>query len=567
MLDTAVFAGHFARAVELFRDPDAKDAQKAEFRALVGLVRAQAATVRVENHRLLVNGTQVTSPGIETLAARFSLHGVAEVTIPAGAPVQHVFELLKALADQPGVGDHVSDRLRATGAFQIGVEVSSPTLDVMPPAASEGLGTGGLLRGDPMSELGSVPVSGASDVTQVPVSEAPEDVGLPATGRARVGPGAYDRDAVDELPAPAAPPPPKPRASASPLGPDEPLIARENASPMFAAAVARSREMEQLLADLAKDPQGPSAGDTLAILERQVEGESRAGHWERVLAIMARVVEIEQVLDGTARRPFAIALKRMTTRPLLREMAKLAVTPAHQAAGLAVLRRAGDDGADVLIDLLISSELIGGRRAAFNAVKALGKGTDRLLALFNHKEWYVVRQAAELAGEMQLEEAVPWLGGALNHGDERVRKAIALALAKIGTGVAVEPLRRALRDPSPGVRLQVALGIGGRQSSALAMLVVVAMDEEKDPQVERELTLALGRIGSPDAVQALIKLSQSSGVLFNRKPTAKRLAAVEGLRIAGTPAAVGTLQGLANDSDRQVKAAAQAALQEIKPRR
>jgi len=41
---------------------------------------------------------------------------------------------------------------------------------------------------------------------------------------------------------------------------------------------------------------------------------------------------------------------------------------------------------------------------------------------------------------------------------------------------------------------------------------------------------------------------------------------VDALRLAGTPAAVGTLQGLADDGDREVRAAAQAALGDLKPK-
>src|SRR2546426_1274515 len=90
-----------------------------------------------------------------------------------------------------------------------------------------------------------------------------------------------------------------------------------------------------------------------------------------------------------------------------------------------------------------------------------------------------------------MEDAVPALGKRLDHADERVRKAVGLALAKIGTRGAAEPLRRALRDRSQEVRMQVAVGIGGRKSSALAMPLVVAMEEEKDEAVGRELILAL----------------------------------------------------------------------------
>ena len=112
--------------------------------------------------------------------------------------------------------------------------------------------------------------------------------------------------------------------------------------------------------------------------------------------------------------------------------------------------------------------------------------------------------------------------------------------------------------------MQVALGIGGRKSVALAMPLVVALEEEKDEVVERELILALGRIGSPDAVLALIKFAQPAGRLFGRKPVALRLAAVEALRLAGTAPAVGTLEGLADDGDRQGRDAARRALTDLK---
>jgi HEAT repeat protein len=95
------------------------------------------------------------------------------------------------------------------------------------------------------------------------------------------------------------------------------------------------------------------------------------------------------------------------------------------------------------------------------------------------------------------------------------------------------------------------------------MPLVLALEEEKDPDVVRELTFALGRIGSPDAVQALIKMAQPSGKFFGRKPSGLRITAVEALRVAGTPSAVGTLQTLSNDSDKQVRAAAQQALSEL----
>src|SRR5437899_2190228 len=99
--------------------------------------------------------------------------------------------------------------------------------------------------------------------------------------------------------------------------------------------------------------------------------------------------------------------------------------------------------------------------------------------------------------------------------------------------------------------------------SAVALPVVVAMEEEKDEAVVRELILALGRIGSPDAVQALIKWAQPTGRFFGRKPSELRVAAVEALRLAASPAALGTLEGLSDDGDRAVREAASRAVTEL----
>jgi len=270
------------------------------------------------------------------------------------------------------------------------------------------------------------------------------------------------------------------------------------------------------------------------------------------------------VTDATRRRQYSIALKRMYNKALLEGVAELANSPLERDDALLVLRRAGEDGVEVLLDLLVAAPTIEERRGIFMALTGMKEGTDQLVHMLGHHQWFVVRNVAELAGELALEDAVPALAQQLDHDDERVRKAVALALAKIGSSGAAEPLRRALRDKSPEVRMQAALGVGGRKSSALAMPLVVAMEEEEDEGVERELMLALGRIGSSAAVQALIKFAQPGGRLFGRKPAALRATAVEALRLAATPAAVGTLEGLTDDGDKQVRSAAQSALTDLK---
>jgi HEAT repeat protein len=530
--------------VDLFRDPSAKEAQKSALRALMALVQMADVLVETRDGGLFINGSAVPGEAYKPLVERLELHGVRHIEIPTAAPPADLFNLLKSLADQPGAED-IPTRLRSGGTQRVSVAMSqlfaadsglpngdvlvehAPVLPDPTPSAAPALdlGTSGLLHGE------------LDDVS----STTPMDVG-PIT-----------RD-VPPSPTPVAPPPP-------PSG--EPEIVRQSAAASFAPAVAAKAGDDEILAQLERSPQGANVGDLLAVVARQVETAIKTDRLERALKMLATVVRLETKVADAPRRTYGIALKRMFNKPLLQGIAHLLDLPKHREDGALVLQRAGEDGVEVLLDILVAAPTVVERRGAFDALTRMKQGTDQLVHMLSHPQWFVVRNIAELVGELGLEDAVPALAKQVGHEDERVRKAVALALAKIATPTCAEPLRRALRDKSPVVRMQVALGIGGRKSGALAMPLVVALEEEKDPEVERELILALGRIASPDAVQALIKFAQPSGRLFGRKPTPLRVAAVEALRLAATPAALGTLQGLAGDSDRQVKAAAQAAVVEL----
>src|ERR1044071_8303342 len=96
------FAAQFARALDLFRDPAAKEDQKAQFRALAVLLKLQGVTLGVLDGRLIVNGTTLDG---NTLAQRLEFHSVQEITIPADPPLAEVCELLGALADHAGHED------------------------------------------------------------------------------------------------------------------------------------------------------------------------------------------------------------------------------------------------------------------------------------------------------------------------------------------------------------------------------------------------------------------------------------------------------------------------------
>jgi HEAT repeat protein len=343
-----------------------------------------------------------------------------------------------------------------------------------------------------------------------------------------------------------------------------PEVARQAADLHVPAGKPRDAErLSTLLAELEAAPDDPAVPERLNEVVRCIDGAVAREDWLEVLRAAATLVRSEAAAgagSGTFGRAYPIAIRRALPRSVLERLARLVTNPDHRAAATLVLQRMGADATETLLGLLAAEEKIDDRRAFYAALREMTEGTELLVNMLTHDEWFVVRNVADLCGELRIEAAVPRLARHLTHPDERVRRSVAGALAKIGTAATIEPLRQALRDPSPTVRLQAILGVDERRGRGLAMTIAVRLDEETHPDILREMLLALGRIATNEAVQTLIRAAAPGRRLFNRKPVGTRLAAVEGLARAGTPAAAGALQSLLSDDDQEVRRAAQRAL-------
>src|SRR2546425_3907193 len=187
-------ATRFAHCVSLFRDPTAKAEQKKEFRALLGLLQDTAVTLRLAEGVSVIelNGGPCEGEGVALLVERLDLHGIGEIALPANPPPAQLFELLQALADQPGAHD-ITSRLAAAGADRIRIApVGQPPSAATPrgPVASSedfgarepvvpnpdtpvdrksgALGTAGILRGEAMRDIKYAPLAGVPLVTHDP---------------------------------------------------------------------------------------------------------------------------------------------------------------------------------------------------------------------------------------------------------------------------------------------------------------------------------------------------------------------------------------------------------------
>ncbi len=164
-----------------------------------------------------------------------------------------------------------------------------------------------------------------------------------------------------------------------------------------------------------------------------------------------------------------------------------------------------------------------------NAVPALGRA-------LGDSDAEVRAAAASALGASRVENAVLPLLGHLDDSVPEVREAVANALGALGDARAVLPLIGKIEDPRPSVRSAVARALGSlkdsRSSSALLLAlrdsdrgVVIAvvralgalgetaavaplsalLSVNSEPEARRALLLSLGRIGSADAGQTLVK--------------------------------------------------------------
>lgn len=329
-------------------------------------------------------------------------------------------------------------------------------------------------------------------------------------------------------------------------------------------AALKDTPLGAALGRLEKQPAGPDVLNRLSAVAEQVAALGQGGGIEVALRAIATVLWHEANAPETARASYSIVVKRMLPRDVIEKIARLAPDQRYAGDVVKVMQRLGGEGTEVLLGLLADAATTGDGRMYLNVLRELREGMHLAVEMLTHKQWFVARNVADLLGELRVIDAVPALAKALEHPEPRVGRSAAVALAKIGTPAAALHLRKTLKEGEAEVRGLVAGAIGGRESKALAMPLVMAADSEENPELVREYYKALGRIGSGDALQALAKAVQPGGRILSRKPSGPRLAAIEGLRIAGGPVAMKTLEGLAEDSDKEVREMARKALEELR---
>jgi HEAT repeat protein len=337
----------------------------------------------------------------------------------------------------------------------------------------------------------------------------------------------------------------------------------------FAAKGPGTASAKEVLARLDAARHGGALARALEDAVTLIENAVREGKVHVAADAFAGLVQREAAIERQElRRPHMMAIRRLSKPLVLRAVASLLPREREWTEQcVAILVRAGAEGAEAVVELLTHARTEQDRQTYFKILLTLRAGVPSLILMLGDARWHVVRDAAELLGEMKAAEAEGPLTPLLRHPDEHVRRAATHALVQIGTGSAVRAVQRAVSDAqsTAEVRQEAAAALGRRRGERTSATTLVrALENEEEEDVQFAILAALGKVATQDAVNRLVKAAEPDGVLFRRKSTAYRAAAVRALGESRTPVAAAALRMLLNDKDREVREAVKAALDALR---
>jgi HEAT repeat protein len=165
-------------------------------------------------------------------------------------------------------------------------------------------------------------------------------------------------------------------------------------------------------------------------------------------------------------------------------------------------------------------------RVRESAARALGligdkRAVDGLIAALRDRDGTVRTVAAEALGRLGDPKAIKGLMALFKDTSKLVRVSATIALTQIGHAT-VEPLIESLKDENFQVRLHSVQALGGITSDyptgrswlqdSRPVPGLIALLKDKDRAVREDAAIALGMIGDPSAVPALIEALQDGQV-------------------------------------------------------
>jgi HEAT repeat protein len=529
MMDhSLIFARQFAHLLWLLlREPGNTNEQKAALRLLVSTSKLGAVSLALHGDDLAANANPVpfALTGVSDVTTQMTRHGLALITIDVNPTAADLLGTARILASMPVLDDGGA----AAEAQRLALGATTVRFAARPRVSQEAH-----VRNTTARETISAEAMEFGDVFDDPLAEA----------RAHAAPRTTQSIAV----------------------PTESRGEERGMFAQFAASRGPTEPHDVLLGRLEASLDSNVIAHALDGLAVHAESAAREGKPAVLSEIMFRVGRRETDVEHfESKRAFAMTLRRLAKPELLRMVTRqLPHDAERREEHVAALARAGQEGADALIEQIAVVAHPDDRRIYFDTLLRLPTGVAALLQMLGDPRWSVVRNAADLLGEMQVAEAEQPLTALLRHDEERVRRSATGALMRLGTLRALQAIQQALLDAAPQMRIQAAAALVSRKDlRTSAPQLLRALDAEKDDDVQEAFLLALGKLGTPEAVQRLISASESKRGLFQKKTTTLRVAAVNALAEARSEEAMAALRELQGDKDADVRAAVTLALGRI----
>jgi HEAT repeat protein len=202
-----------------------------------------------------------------------------------------------------------------------------------------------------------------------------------------------------------------------------------------------------------------------------------------------------------------------------------------------ILALYGEKAAHRLLEALGEEQDRVRRGRLLKAVKAIGKpALHSLHEATKSSTWYLVRNALNLVGDLVAVDLLDDAIEALSHEDDRVRRAAARALGKLGGLRAEKHLGDALESNAAETQMEILSALGAMKGDS-AIPQIAELTKKKlgrgDEHVRLRAIESLGQIGSPAAVPTLVDLLRKKGLLGGGDSTEARLAAAKALGALG----------------------------------
>jgi len=358
--------------------------------------------------------------------------------------------------------------------------------------------------------------------------------------------------------------PPQPRADLMPrFTPSSSAVIDDSGSGTSTAGGSAVANALARLAAARTDDAALAAGDLLIEL---IDGAEFRGDALTIESIARATMQQVHTVGGSgARLGSERIMRRLLHRTSLQLLATRVPYTPERTITLELMARAGDAAVEVLVQELMTSPDSQARRAYFDSIVALDLNATLLFELVRDSRWFVVRNAVALLGEMGVEQADVAILPLLTHDDDRIRIAAARALMRLGTAKSMHGLHGVVEDKHPEVRriAAAAYGLPGSSGGGVrppAARLAAALDKERDDDVALEMLASLGKLGSADAIQRLLRIAQPAvaaepGERQIDRDAWIRIAALEALVRARGYAVLSSIESLAGDADPEVAAA------------